>query len=68
MRQHYFISGSSPTNACVQVDQKGLAAMLVIKNSAGVASDVILWNPLHEREEAGKQGIHYDFESQGKQH
>ena len=48
--------------------KKGLAAMLVIKSSAGVAPEVILWNPLHKREEAGKQGIHYDFESQCRQH
>ena len=50
------------------VDQKGLAAMLVIKSSAGVAPEVILRNPFHEGDEAGKQGIHYDFESQGRQH
>ena len=43
-------------------------AMLVIKSSAGVAPEVILRNPFHEGDEAGKQGIHYDFESQGRQH
>ena len=48
--------GSSSTNACTYVnkyvDQNGLAAMLVAKRSAGVATEVNLRNPLHAGNEA----------------
>ena len=40
--------------------------MLAIKTSAGVTPKMNLRNPLHKGEEAGKSGIHPDFESQGR--
>ena len=43
--------------------QKGSAAMLAIKRSAGVAPEVNLRNLLRTGEEACKRGIHYDFET-----
>ena len=42
------------------------AAMLAVKKSAGVTPEVNLRNPLHEGEEADKQGIHPSFETQGR--
>ena len=61
------IPGLSPTNACLYVykynDQQGLAAVMAIKRSAGIAPVVILRNPLHAGEEAHKQGIHPCFET-----
>ena len=36
--------------------------MLAAKRSVGVASEVNLRNQLHTGNEAGKQGIHSDFE------
>ena len=38
--------------------------MLTIKRSAGVAPEVNLWNPLHEGEEAHKQRMHPEFETE----
>ena len=38
------------------------AVMLAAKRSVGVAPDVNLRNQLHTGNEAGKQGIHTDFE------
>ena len=37
------------------VDQKDLAARLAVRMSAGVALDVILWNPLHTGNKACKR-------------
>ena len=34
---------------CKYMDQKGLAAMLTLKQSAGVTSEVNLRNPLHTK-------------------
>ena len=50
------------------VNQKGLAAMLTIKKSAGVVPQANLRNPLHVGDEAHKPGIHTDFEIQGRCH
>ena len=47
---------------------KGLAAMHVIKRSAGVAPEVNLRNLLHTGEEALKQRISLGFEIQGNHH
>ena len=49
----------TPANACAHVickyvDQKGLAAMLITKRSAGVAPEVNLRNPLHTGDQAHK--------------
>ena len=48
------------------VNQKGLAAMLAIKRTAGVTPEVNLRNSLHECNKACKQGIRPDFETQGR--
>ena len=48
------------------VDQKGLAAMLAIKRTAGITPEVNLRNSLHEGNKACKQGIRPDFETQGR--
>ena len=45
------------------MDQKGSAAILVIKWSAGVAPEVNLRNPLHADNEAHKQELHPGFDS-----
>ena len=42
------------THMYTYVDQKGLAALLVIKRSAGVAPSLNLRNQLHEGDEAHK--------------
>ena len=59
--------GLNPTNTCryltcKYVDQKGLAAMLATKRSAGHVPEVDLRNPLYAGNEACKQGIHSVFE------
>ena len=58
------------TNACWYVckyiGQKGFAAMLTSIQSAGVAPEVNLRNPLCAGEEARKQGIYPGFETQGR--
>ena len=50
------------------MDQKGLAVMLAIRRSAGVAPEVNLRNPLQSGEETHKQGIHPGFETHGIHH
>ena len=50
------------------VDQKGLAAMLTIKMSVGVAPMVNLRNPLHTGEKTCEQRIDPSFETQGRHH
>ena len=64
------IPASSPTNAwkCLYkyVDQKGLAAILVVKRSVGVIPVVNLMNPLHAGDEAHKRRIHSGFETQAR--
>ena len=42
------------THMYTYADQKGLAVMLVIKGSVGVAPELNLRNPLHEGDEAHK--------------
>ena len=49
---------------CKYLDQKGSAALLTTKRSAGVAPEVNLRNPLHEGKKQHKQGIHPGFETQ----
>ena len=48
------------------MDREGLAAMLAIKRSAGVAPEVNLRNPWNAGGEAHKQGIHPGFETQDR--
>ena len=55
-------------NVCNYVDQNSSAAMLAAKRSAGVTSEVNLRYPLCTRDKACKQGIHPDFETQGRRH
>ena len=50
------------------VDQKGSAAMLDIKRSAGVTLEVNLKNPLHTGKETCKQELHPGFETSGRRH
>ena len=50
------------------MDHKGSAAMLPIKRSAGVASEVNLRNPLYVGKKAHKKGIHPGFETLDKHH
>ena len=50
------------------VDQKGPAAVLFAKRSAGVTPEVNLKNPLHPGKEACEQGIYPGFETQGTWH
>ena len=50
------------------MNQKGLAAVLVIKMSAGVTPEVDLRNPMHTDKEACKQGIHSGFETLNRRH
>ena len=58
------------TNACGHicrnVDQKGLAAMLISIQSAGVTPEVNLRNSLHAGDKACKRVIHPGFETQGR--
>ena len=61
-------STNAYTHMCTYVDQKGLAAMLVIKRSAGVAPEPNLRNPLHEVDEAHKREIHPGFETPSRHH
>ena len=42
--------------------------MLATKRSAGVTLEVNLRNPLHADKKTCKQGIHPDFETQGRHH
>ena len=44
------------------MNQKDSAALQDIKRPAGIIPQVNLRNPLHVGEEAGKSGIHPDFE------
>ena len=53
---------------CKYTDQKGTAAMLSTKRSAGVTPEVSVRNPLHNGEKACKQGIHPGFETQCRRH
>ena len=48
------------------IAQKGSAAMLAIKRSAGVTPQMNLRNPYHTGDEAGKQETHPVFETQGR--
>ena len=48
------------------MNQKGSAAMLAIKMSAGVAPEVNVRNPLHTDENTLKQGIYPGFETQDR--
>ena len=48
-------------NRNIYVDQKGSAALVAVKRSAGVAPEVNLRNPLHGGKKAYEQGIHIDF-------
>ena len=50
------------------MDQKGLDAMLVIKNLVGVAPEVNLRDPLHTGNETCKQEFHPGFETHGTHH
>ena len=50
------------------MDQKGSAAMLAIKMSAGVAPEVNLRNPFHTVETTLKQGIYHGFETWDRCH
>ena len=50
------------------VDWNDLAAMLAAKRSAVITSKVNLRIPLHIGDEACKNGIHFDFETQGRCH
>ena len=50
------------------VDQKGSAAMLAIKRSAGVTTELNLRSLLHAGNEARKQGIHPGFETHNRRH
>ena len=50
------------------MEQKSSAAMLAIKRSAGGTPKVNLRNRLHAGEEAHKQGIGPDFETQDRCH
>ena len=47
---------------------KGLAAIVTIKGSAGIAPEVNLGNPLYTADKAHKWGIHPGFETQGAHH
>ena len=50
------------------VDQNGFAAVLAIKTSAGVASQVNLKNPLHIGNGHASNGIQPGFETQVRRH
>ena len=50
------------------VDHKGLAAMLAMKRSTGVAPEVNLWNPLHAGIKTCKRGTHPGFETHRRYH
>ena len=65
------ILGSSPTNACTQVqvcELNSSAVMLAANRSAGVAWVVNLRNPLHTGDEEYKQWSHHSFKTQGRGH
>ena len=65
---HYLCFRVPPVVVCKYVDQKGSAAMLGFKGSAGVAQEVNLRNPLHTGKKAPTQGIHLGLETQGWHH
>ena len=48
--------------------KKGLAVILAIERSAGVALEANLRNELHAGDEARKQGILPSFKTQGRCH
>ena len=50
------------------VNQKGSAAILAIKRSAGIAPEVNLRNPLHTGDEAYKRGIQPGFKTKTTHH
>ena len=60
--QHYW---DVHVHACNYCTQKGQAAMLAVKWSAGVAQEVNLRNPLHIGDKACKWGIQTGFETKG---
>ena len=62
---HTLNSDPNPINACMCTGmwiKTGLAAMLTVKTSTGVAPEVNLRNPLHAGNEAHKQGIFPGFQ------
>ena len=50
------------------MDQKGSAAKLAVKSSAGLAPEVNLRNSLHTGDKTCEPGIHPGFETQGRHH
>ena len=63
---HWYSWCSQGCHPARYVDRKGSAAMLTSIQSAGVAPEVNLRNSLHTGDDARKQGIHPDFETQGR--